>query len=115
MKLEECSSPGVRSRASTMSYMPPSQFYSAYAPSTAFCNQGCYELAVCLCVMLESSLRSPPHEMTILDLRDTLAQKALNVMQKVIISISPVERTPRLMSNVRLRTAHLTTDDYCEF
>ena len=108
MKLEECSSPGVRSRASTMSYMPPSQFYSAYAPSTAFCNQGCYELAVCLCVMLESSLRSPPHEMTILDLRDTLAQKALNVMQKVIISISP--RWTYSKTNVKCQIADCSPD-----
>lgn len=52
-------------------------------PMTPFCSQACREVAVCMCIMLDGCLQSRAHENIMLRLRDTLAQKALNIMQKV--------------------------------
>lgn len=37
-----------------------------------------------MCIMLDGCLQSRAHEVILLRLRDTLAQKALNIMQKVL-------------------------------
>ena len=47
-----------------------------------FCGSACRESAVCMCIMLDGCLQSRDHEMIMLRLRGSLAQKALNIMQK---------------------------------
>lgn len=48
-----------------------------------FCGQCCHEVASCLCVTLSGCLQGQGDQRMILSLRDNLAQKALNIMQKV--------------------------------
>ncbi|CAL1717305.1 unnamed protein product [Somion occarium] len=74
-------------------------------PSTSpFCTQGCRELAVCMCIMLDGALQSKAHEVIMLHLRDTLAQKALNIMQKIADKSSQHQRPLRRLL-INLATA----------
>lgn len=59
--------------------------------------------------MLDGSLRSRPHEMIVLNLRDSLAQKALNIMQKVSFNLSLLLTTD--LDHDRLQIAPPCTSD----